>query len=202
MSRNAIIGLILAGALVLVVFFIVGLRGTPDAEVVPNGINNNGIENNEDEDIEAGAGEAQRVLTAKLPRQFTVGQRAIRLDRQTVAQTERAVFSIRQATTVPRSIEDPVDYIERIIRTRLDQEHLRDTFEGYTFNASFYPLGETGITAILRVADIPDDSIGATEERFEFSYAQNRWTLDWYGERHFCRRQGLEEWRPADQLCP
>lgn len=137
----------------------------------------------------------------RLPHTVTVEGRTAVFDDHTLPQEARDQYSVREAGTRPRTGEDPVDYVERILRIRLSQVEL-DEPGLYHYAASFHLFEATGVTAIVRVSDIPDDSIGASEERFDLVLDEGEWTLDWYGQRRFCRRPGREFWAPADQLCP
>jgi hypothetical protein len=144
---------------------------------------------------------AVQAVLDRLPHTVTVEGRAAVLDDHTLHQEARDQYSVREAGTLPRPGEDPVDYVERILRIRLSQVEL-DEPGLYRYAASFHPFGAAGVTAIVRVSGLPDDSIGASEERFDLVPDEGEWTLDWYGQRHFCRRPGREFWAPADQLCP
>lgn len=140
-------------------------------------------------------------IFAKLPNNFLEGGRSIVMDRQTIKGAERTAYSEREASTLPNTGEDPVEYIERIIKTRLESEEVKTQPGSYAFLSSFYDFDGV-IVAFLHVSKIPDDSVGAEEERFEFTKINGEWKLDWYGKRNFCRRPASGMWQKADTLCP
>jgi hypothetical protein len=199
MDRKIWIGLAVVIVLVLMAFLV--MRDTTPTD---NGLNGDNDTNGDV--IDNGNGdpavvqEIERVMN-RLPRQFSVMGRTVRMDRQTVSQNPRTDYSIRDATTLPQPNEDPVSYIERVMRVRADRPEVQDQDDFYEFAASFYP-SNGGILGFLNVANIPDDSIGETEERFEFVFVNSQWSLNWYGARHFCRRPLPGNWQPEDELCP
>jgi hypothetical protein len=154
-----------------------------------------------DNDVPMRPAQVQTVLD-RLPHTVRIEDREAVIDRETVPQTERDEYSAQEAPTEPREDEDPVDYVERILVDRLSEEHIAAQARFFDHEASAYPLDDEGVVVFLRVSDIPDDSIGATEERFDLISVDGRWRLEWYGARHFCRRPGQEFWAPADELCP
>jgi hypothetical protein len=199
MRRGFWIGLAILVAIIAIIVVLM-TRGGEQEDGALNGANGaiNGEGNGAQVDP-ASAAEVDRVL-ALLPKQFSMGGRTAIMDRQTITATARGEFSAREASTLPTQNENPVAYIERIMRIRMDRTEVREQSDAYEYAASFYP-GNDGLVAFLNVANIPDDSIGQTEERFEFLYSGGSWNLDWYGERHFCRRPTPGRWQPVDELC-
>lgn len=141
-------------------------------------------------------------VLGRLPHTITVEERVVVFDRETVPETPRDEYSVREAATAPEPDEDPIAYIERILVQRLAADYIVDQPEFYDYTVSFYPLDDDGVSAFVRVSNIPDDAIGASEERFDLSFADEQWRLTWYGMRHFCRRPNQEFWAPVDELCP
>lgn len=184
-----IVGVVLVGVFL---FFLTGLeqivKKTPKQEEAPE-TNTEALR----EEIDS--------LLKRLPNNFTVGSRTAVMDRQTIKGAERTSYSEREASTLPNAGEDPVEYIERIIRTRLESEEVKTQPESFSFLSSFYEMDGV-IVAFLHVSRIPDDSLGAAEERFEFEKVGGEWKLEWYGKRNFCRRPIPGIWLKADELCP
>ncbi len=119
--------------------------------------------------------------------------------------------------------ETPLEFVARIMEEQVpSQEELDATSdELYQYSVSFhrmdeedvamYPsadhpdatLAEEGLSVYVRQMNLPDDSVGGTETRYDFIVSENRtWVFVWQGERNLCRRQGHEVWRPGDQPCP
>ncbi len=196
MNRNLLIALIIC-ALGFAGLLIFG--GEKNADLTPKD-NTEVIPNENDTNDDAVTLEINRVL-ALLPHQFTEDERSTLLDRQTVPNAARNQFSLRQGSTLPREGDDPVEYIERIVRFRINTEAVVNPPEGLIYKASFYPI-DGGVVAILNTSNFQDDSVGKTEERMEFQYTAGGWKLVWYGERSFCMRPQPGNWQPADQLCP
>jgi hypothetical protein len=138
----------------------------------------------------------------RLPYSTTLGGRVIAFDGDSLDESSRDQYSQRDATTLPQNNDDPVDYIENILRFRLTQDEIMQEPDLYNNQVAFYEYEDNGVTAYVRVSNIPDDSVGAVEERFDLVYEDNNWKLDWYGVRQFCRRPDQEFWAPLDQPCP
>ncbi len=119
--------------------------------------------------------------------------------------------------------ESPIEYVERFLEERIPPEEELDAYtdEMYQYSASFYLLDEEiaaeypaadqadaraaqeGVSAYVRSMNFPDDSVGGSENRYDFIVTEDGdWVLVWIGNRSFCRRPGREFWQPADQLCP
>lgn len=119
--------------------------------------------------------------------------------------------------------ETPIDFIERFLKERTPSEEELVSYPDniYSFSASFYEMNEEevreypaddgktdevakeGVSAYVRIMDIPDDSIGGNESRFDFTVSSTGgWIFVWHGERNFCRRPDQEFWQPANQPCP
>jgi hypothetical protein len=119
--------------------------------------------------------------------------------------------------------EGPIEFIERVAQERMPTQETLEQYPDtlYSLSASLHPMPEThvrnypitddpdadpaqeGISAYVRMMNIPDDSVGGSEERYDFIVTESgSWLLVWIGERTHCRRPDQEFWQPADQLCP
>jgi hypothetical protein len=156
---------------------------------------------NDNEHIDNGTNEAADVLAA-LPRTVTIGDRTVVMDRDTVPQADREEYSQQEAPLPVEAGETPIEYVTRYLEGQLSLEHIVQQPEFFAYTVSFYARNEEGVSAYVRVMNIPDDSVGGGEERFDFSLRNNEWEVDWYGERVFCRRMDEEFWQPANLLCP
>ncbi len=129
-----------------------------------------------------------------------------------------------ETTVTSKSEESPVDFVERFIEEGMPSLEEMESYDGenmYRHSVSFYKMNEEetskypaddnstnetakeGVSTYVRVMGFPDDSIGGTENRFDFIVSsQNEWILVWHGERNFCRRLDNEFWQPANELCP
>lgn len=119
--------------------------------------------------------------------------------------------------------ETPIEFIERILADLMPPREELDAYPEtmYRYSVSFHPVGGdivpehpaadradaepagAGLSAYVRSMNFPDDSVGGSENRYDFILSEDgAWILVFQGERNFCRRPGQEFWQPADQLCP
>lgn len=119
--------------------------------------------------------------------------------------------------------ETPIEFIERILADLMPPREELDAYPEtmYRYSVSFHPVGGdivaeypaadradaepagAGVSAYVRSMNFPDDSVGGSENRYDFILSEDgAWILIFQGERTFCRRPGQEFWQPADQLCP
>lgn len=204
------------------------LRDTPidDVDLLPI----NDIANDEREEATNAEAELDR-----LPHQFSVHDRSVVIDRDSVPQTDRTEYAqlpytveIGDETRLVETDlsleagEGPIEFIERVAQERLPPEETLEQYPDtmYQLSASLHPMQEDevrgypiadrpeadaaqeGVSAYLRVMNFPDDSVGGSEERFDFIVTEGgSWLLVWLGERTYCRRPDQEFWQPADQLC-
>ncbi len=126
-------------------------------------------------------------------------------------------------TQISHEGESPIEFAERFIENNIPpQEELEMYGENmYQYSVSFYEMSEEeasmypaddgltdemaeeGISAYVRLMNLPDDSIGGNENRFDFIVSSTGgWIFVWHGERTFCRRPDQEFWQPANELCP
>ncbi len=157
--------------------------------------------NNEEE---IGEGEIVETILRDLPYNISAGDRVIEFDTETISYTERGEYNKLDLPRGLRNNETPLNYIEDVIEDRLSLEHIQDSpLHIYDYSVSFYELRERkGISAFVRVMNFPDDSIGGSEERFDFSIQNSDWEIEWYGERFYCRRMDNEFWASPGELCP
>lgn len=119
--------------------------------------------------------------------------------------------------------ETPIDMVERFLSESGPGAEELETYPEsmYERSVSLYSLdeellaeypgsddpvaepAEEGVSVVAQTMNLPDDSIGGNETRFDFIVLDNGgWLMVWQGERVFCRRMDNEFWQPADQLCP
>jgi hypothetical protein len=194
MSSAARIIITILGILLLVALIIFAWRWyVADTE--------NGRVNDEAEQTETDE-EIERVL-GELPREVTVEQRTVTLEENTIEESPRNDYAEREPRFNLQNDEDPIAYIERYLENELQRQEVQNQAESYNYTVSFSRLDDRdGIMVLVRVMDVPDDSIGGNETRFDFTFRDNNWDIDWVGEQVFCRRPGAENWQPADRPCP
>jgi hypothetical protein len=196
MNTRVVIGVVVVIVIVIIIIAIVAALAQ---DPVIN--DNNDVENNNNELVDQVIGE--------LPHEMTVGQRTIVFDRQTVEQLPRGEYAQREVPLSMRANEDPIEYIERFLEMQVGEEFIQDQPEFFDYEVSFYRFDSQiedenlgrGVSAYVRVTNIPDDSVGGAEGRIDFIVQNNNWMADWYGERVFCRRPAPGNWQPADELC-
>jgi hypothetical protein len=116
--------------------------------------------------------------------------------------------------------ETPLEFAERAVAWHMPSEEELEIYPDtiYQMSVSLYPMfheevsqypmadevtpAEEGVSAYIRLMNLPDDSVGGTEHRYDLIASNGGWIFVWHGERSFCRRPDSEFWQPADQLCP
>ncbi len=164
------------------------------------------IELTEDElEVTNELSEVEKILESKLPYQLNVEGREVVFDSESVELVSREFFNERiDVGIILNEDQDPIEYTQKQIISELSQEHIIEQKKSFfNYSVSFYS-GDTDnqIIAMVRLINLPDDSVGATEERYDFQLDNTVWSLNWYGDRQFCRRMDNEYWAKPGKLCP
>ena len=116
--------------------------------------------------------------------------------------------------------ETPLEFVERAASLLMPSEEELQMYPEriYEMSVSLYPMfhdevsqypmadevtpAEEGVSAYVRLMNLPDDSVGGIEHRYDLIASNDGWIFVWHGARSFCRRPDNEFWQPADLLCP